>query len=230
MEGIPSNLGDPVLAVIAALALAIAAAFAFGSSWNLKRGNDTLRWLRAALPALGERTTLQWMGTSVVKLTIANAEKLFKDIEILVVMEPRDIPFFWLHGHLNGRRDSLIFRGHLRQPPAFEVELLQPFLWTGREALAQIDQKAWTSVSLEDSSANTTKRPFVALANNLRGADYLQQWFPRAMQLTPDLARISLRRAGEYQMQWHATLPRLSAVSAAAIVSQVRQMAGEANA
>jgi hypothetical protein len=230
MEGILSNLGDPLLAVLAALAIAVAAAFAFGSSWNLKRGNDTLRWLRAALPVLGERTTLQWMGTSVVKLTIANAKKPFKDIEILVVMEPRDIPIFWLHGHLNGRRDSLIFRGHLRQPPAFEVELLQPFLWTGREALAQIDQKAWTSVTLKDTTANTGKHPFVALANNLRGADYLQQWFPRAMQLTPDLARISLRRAGEYQMQWHATLPRLSAVSAAAIVSQVQQMAGEASA
>lgn len=222
------NLNDIVVFVVAGLALGSAAAFALGSSWNLKHGNDALRWLRAALPALGERTTLQWLGTSVVKLTIAKARKPFKDIEILVVMEPRDVPIFWLHGHLNGRRDTLIFRGRLREPPAFEVELMQPGLWTGREALAQVDQKAWTRVALDGAGTGAKRDAPVALANGARAADHLQAWFARAVQLTPDLARLSLRRAGDYQFQWHGSLPRLSAISSADVVGFVQQIGNEA--
>src|SRR5205823_3675379 len=111
-------MNDIIIYMLGMLALASAGAFALGSSWNLKRGHDALRWLRSALPALGERTTMEWLGTSVVKLSIAKAHNPFRAIEILVVMEPRDVPPFWLHGHLNGRRDTLILRGQLRQPPA----------------------------------------------------------------------------------------------------------------
>ena len=220
------GLSDVLVYVLGALALASAAAFALGSTWNLKRGNDALRWLRDALPALGERTTLQWLGTSVVKLTIAKARKPFKDIEILVVMEPRDVPPFWLHGHLNGRRDTLIFRGRLREPPAFELEVLQPALWTGREALAQLDQKAWTHVALDGTEAGHTA--LVALANSKQAAAHLQAWLARLHALPLTLARLSLRRSEEYQIQWHATLPRPSALPATDVIGFVQQIGNDA--
>ncbi len=223
------ELSDLPIFILALLALGSAAAFALGSSWNLKRGNDTLRWLRSALPSLGERTTLQWMGTSVVKLSIAKAKKPFKDIEILIVMEPRDVPVFWLHGHLNGRRDTLIFRGHLQQPPECEIELVDPGLWTGREALAQIDQNAWMKVPLNSPADGAKSRSYVALANGMQGANNLQEWFTRSIQLTPELARISVRRAGQYQLQWHSSLPKLSAVSSAEIVRLVQQIGTQAS-
>ena len=86
------ELNDLLVNVLGGVALLLVAAFALGSAYNLKRGNDVLRWLRPALPALGERTTLQWLGTSVVKLTIANAKPPFKEIEVLIAMEPRDVP------------------------------------------------------------------------------------------------------------------------------------------
>jgi hypothetical protein len=221
------GLSDVLVYILGALAVGSAAAFALGSSWNMRRGNQALRWLREALPALGERTTLQWLGTSVVKLTIAKARKPFKDIEILIVMEPRDVPPFWLHGHLNGRRDTLIFRGRLREPPAFELEVLQPTLWTGREALAQLDQSAWKKVAL-DGGAPATRDTLVAFTNGAQSADRLQSWLARSQQLTVALARLSLRRTGEYQIQWHATLPRPSAVSAADVIGCVQQVATEA--
>jgi len=219
-------MADLIIYILGALALGAAAAFALGSSWNLKRGHEALRWLRTSLPALGERTTMEWLGTSVVKLSIAKANKPFKDIEILVVMEPRDVPPFWLHGHLNGRRDTLILRGHLRQPPAFEIELMQPRLWTGREALADVDQKALSKVSLDIAAPSES---YVALSTSSSGTEHLQDWFARSTRITPNLARISLRRSGQYQIQWHSNLPKLSAVSSEQIITLVRQIASEAS-
>ena len=219
-------MNDLIIYMLGMLALASAGAFALGSSWNLKRGHDALRWLRSALPALGERTTMEWLGTSVVKLSIAKAHKPFRAIEILVVMEPRDVPPFWLHGHLNGRRDTLIVRGQLRQPPAFETELIQPRLWTGREALDDVDQKAWNAVTLDGAAPAGA---YVVLASSAEGASHLQDWFGRSTALTPGLARISVRRSAQYQLQWHSTLPNLRAVSAEQLIRLVQQIAREAS-
>jgi hypothetical protein len=220
-------LSDWLIYILGGLAVGSAFAFALGSSLNLKRGRDTLQWLRSALPALGERTTMEWLGTSVVKLNIAKANKPFKSIEILVVMEPRDVPPFWLHGHLNGRRDTLIVRGNLRQPPAFETELVQPRLWTGREALDEIDQKAWNPVALDDRAPQGG--PYIALASSAAGASHLQAWFGRSLQLTPNLARISVRRSAQYQLQWHSSLPNRKVVSAAQLIGLVQQIGRESS-
>jgi hypothetical protein len=217
------GLSDLLVYLLGALALAAAAAFALGSSWNLRRGNQALRWLREALPALGERTTMQWLGTSVVKLTIAKAKKPFKDIEILIVMEPRDVPPFWLHGHLNGRRDTLIFRGRLREPPMFEVEALQPALWTGREALDLLDQKAWTKATVDGADPGG----LVALVNGKGASEHLQAWLARLRSLPLELARLSLRRSEEYHLQCHTTLPPKGA-AAADVVGFVQRVGNEA--
>jgi hypothetical protein len=217
------DLNELLINVVGGVALLLVAAFALGSAYNLKRGNDALRWLRPALPALGERTTLQWLGTSVVKLTIAKAKPPFKEMEVLIALEPRDVPFFWIHGRLNGRRDTLIFRGRLRQVPAFDAELIQPRLWTGREALAKIDQSAWTHVLAGESAG------MMALASQPQAARRLSEWLVRASQLTPALARLSVRRSGDYQLQWHGVLPRMSAVSAEALITHVRRIGDEAS-
>ncbi len=53
--------------LILALAL-VMGWFAVGIIWNIRRGNAVLRWLQTGLPRLGERTTLRWLGSSVVAM------------------------------------------------------------------------------------------------------------------------------------------------------------------
>lgn len=221
---------DWLTIALGAIALSWVACFALGSVWNLKRGNDALRWLRGALPALGSRTTMQWLGTSIVKLTIAQAKDPFRDIEILVAMEPRDVPVLWAYGHLHGRRDTLIFRGNLRKPPAVEVEAINPGLWTGREGLAEVDLPAWSPVAVAADGHAATQPAYVTVAHGDSGPDQLRAWFARSTQLVPGLARLSVRRSATYQFQWHSTLPKLAAVSAADIVGLVRQIGQQAGA
>ncbi len=117
--------------------------FAFGVLYNLRNGNGLLRWMQGGLPQIGERTTLRWMGTSVVELVIAKAKKPFRRFVTLVVLSPRDVPWLWLLSIFQGRRDVLIFRADLDTPPPVEVELADPSFWTGRLALRQAAQQGW---------------------------------------------------------------------------------------
>src|SRR5215211_2091124 len=96
--------------------------FAFGTQRNIKRGNAVLRWLQTGLPTLGRRTTLRWLGSSAAELKLRQARDPFRQAEIVVVLEPRDVSVLWAWGRAHNRRDFLILRGELVRPPAFELE------------------------------------------------------------------------------------------------------------
>ncbi len=117
--------------------------FAAGVLFNLRRGDAMLRWIQVGLPRVGERTTMRWLGTSVVELVIAHAHKPFRRLETFIVLAPRDVPWMWLLAARQGRRDTLIFRAHLNVPPHIDFELADPSAWTGRMALSQANQKKW---------------------------------------------------------------------------------------
>src|SRR3990172_1110431 len=85
--------------------------FAGGVIFNIRRGNAVLKWMQAGLPALGEKTTLRWLGTSAVELGIAKAKPPFRRFELVVILEPRDVPWLWIWSMARGRRDLLILRG-----------------------------------------------------------------------------------------------------------------------
>ncbi|MGH2384997.1 MAG: hypothetical protein ACRDGB_08125 [Candidatus Limnocylindria bacterium] len=118
----------------ASLAFALLAAvmlwFAFGTQRNIRRGNDLLRWLQDGLPLLGERTTLRWLGSSVVELRITEPEAPFRDAQLLIVLEPRDLGALWALAHRRGRRDFLIVRARLARAPRFRVDLADSQSWT----------------------------------------------------------------------------------------------------
>ncbi len=119
--------------------------FAFGVIYNLRRGDAFLRWLQAGLPAIGERTTFRWLGTSVVELVVEHARKPLRRLDTLVVLSPRDVLWMWLLARAQGRRDTLIFRAQLPAIPANEFDLADPSSWTGRMALQRAAQNGWES-------------------------------------------------------------------------------------
>jgi hypothetical protein len=125
----------PLEAFVPSLAIAILLVvmlwFAFGTQRNIRRGNDVMTWLQGGLPLLGERASLRWLGSTAAELTIAAANEPFRDAQVVVVLEPRDIPLLWLFGRTRGRRDFIIVRGNLRRPPSFVLEAADPAGWTG---------------------------------------------------------------------------------------------------
>jgi len=118
--------------------------FAAGTIWNVRRGSEVMRWMQDGLPLLGARTTVRWLGSSVVELVVNEGKSELARATVLIFLEPRDLPW-WPLSRLRGRRDTLIVRGVLKNAPAVEFEALDPASWSGRDALSRVPAD-WQSV------------------------------------------------------------------------------------
>jgi len=174
--------------------------FAIGIIYNLRRGDSILRWMRGGLPKIGERTTFRWLGTSVAELVIAHARPPFRRLETLLVLEPRDVPWFWLIARLRGRRDTLIWRGQLTNPPQCDLELADPKIWTGQAALKEAAQRGWES---QDYQSLRLMAPAGSVNQALQAAEQL---YPKAVALNPTVWRLSLRKEQPH-FELHLPLP-----------------------
>jgi hypothetical protein len=106
--------------------------FAIGTQFNIRRGNAFLRWLQGGLPLIGRRTTMRWLGSSAVELVIAEPAAPFRHVTVILVLEPRDLPWLWAMTRTGGRRDLLILRADLRRAPRAELEVAQADSWSAR--------------------------------------------------------------------------------------------------
>jgi hypothetical protein len=135
-----------VTALLTGLAIVIVAWFAAGSIYNVRRGREALRWMQGGLPALGARTTVRWLGTTAVQLGLRDPRAPFQEVSLIVFLEPRDVPWMWALSRTRGRRDLLIVRAQLRNPPRVDLEALDRRSWSGREVLPRLPASRWTVV------------------------------------------------------------------------------------
>lgn len=127
--------------LIGIAAIAIVAWFAAGTIWNVSRGRALMRWMQGGLPALGQRTTVRWLGSTAVEMVIRDGKTPFAGATVIIFLEARDTPWMWAIGRGRGRRDTLIIRGELRKAPAVEFEALDSASWSGRDALPRVPPK-----------------------------------------------------------------------------------------
>jgi hypothetical protein len=209
-----------LLVVIVALVLGW---FAIGVVGNIRQGNAVLRWLQGGLPKVGARTKLRWLGSSVVELKIDDARPPFRQAEILLAFEPRDVPWLWLLAHLQGRRDILILRGQLTTAPRHEFSVVAPGTWTGRAVTREATSRRWAVEPLGDhllAAARTTLSITRPLAASLLEV---------ARQGHPHVWRLAVRR--EYpQFEIHLPLPRTGSTDAGAYIDGLRELARKAAA
>ena len=177
----------------------IVAWFAAGTIFNVRKGSALMRWMHDGLPALGERTTVRWLGSTAVELTIRQAKAPFAAVTVVIFLEARDLPWMWALGRARGRRDTLIVRGVLRHAPQAEVEALDPASWSGREALPRVPRE-WP-----------LRRPSAAGALILHGSDAAAlergaDLVSLAASASTGVLRLSVRRS-EPHLQIHVVLP-----------------------
>lgn len=174
--------------------------FGGGVIWNLRRGNAVLKWMQGGLPALGEKTTLRWLGSSAVEMTISKAKPPFRRFALVLLLEPRDVPWLWLWTFSRGRRDMLILRGQLSSSPRLEYELIAPQSWSGRSALAQAAQTQWGDTAI---GKHRFVAPKASLPVSSRDAPELLEM---AQQVHPTVWRLAVRREFP-QLELHIPLP-----------------------
>ena len=192
--------------------------FAVGIIWNIRRGNAVLRWLQGGLPRLGEKTTLRWLGTSVVELSLNRAKPPFRQAQVLLVMAPRDVPWLWLMAAWRGRRDTLIVRGQLQSPPRLEYEVAAPQSWTGSRSIAVAREQRWSE---EAAGEHLFLAPRASLPVSRPGALAL---LDGARSLFPQVWRLAVRRESP-QFELHVPLPTLRGEQAAEYIESIRGLA-----
>lgn len=180
--------------LVGVAAVVLVAWFAAGTIRNVRLGGEVMRWMQGGLPALGERTTVRWLGSSVVELVIAQGKAPFAKATVVIFLEPRDLPW-WPISRARGRRDALILRGTLRRAPGFELEIVDPASWSGRDALPRIP-RAW---QIRDGKLRIHHE-------NAEALERAEALVARAEHAGLALQRLSVRRA-EPNFQLHVALP-----------------------
>lgn len=199
-------------------AIAVLVSFALGTTWNVRKGDQVMKWIRGGLPIIGERTTYRWMGSSVVELKIAKAKPPFRTSETLVIFEPRDILLIWGWARWRGRRDMMIFRAQLQAAPGYEVEVFDPNAWTTHNTERDVEKKNWSKVDLGSHPALRT----YIFGNANR--DDLAQLVDLTDQLGGKLVRLSIHRDIP-NLEVHWLLPDTKTESASKVFSKLQQLA-----
>jgi hypothetical protein len=199
-----------------ALVVLVLAWFGVGSALNVRRGNAALQWLQGGLKQVGDKATVRWIGTTAVQLGLSAAKAPFEAAEVVIFLEPRDLPWLWAVSRFRGRRDTLILRGKLARPPVEDLELLDASSWSGRDALRGMRDERWSTrgpAAQEALSASYKYETALARADALK---------PAMLGLGVPTRRLSVRR-NEPHLQLHTDLPAAS-VDAAGFFRAVREL------
>lgn len=92
---------------------------------NRQRGLRIYRWIRDGLTIFGSITDVQWIGSSGsgAKIVINNADNPFERVEVIYLLESREILPLWLINMARDKRDEMIFKASLRRNPSQEIEV-----------------------------------------------------------------------------------------------------------
>lgn len=115
--------------IVIALSVVLALGYFWGMLLNRKRGIATYYWLREGLQAtIGEVTEGRWIGSAAsgARLLVSEPRPPFRRVEVVFLLEAREILPWWLFQRLRGRRDQMILKAALRSlPPAIDAARAQ---------------------------------------------------------------------------------------------------------
>jgi hypothetical protein len=189
-------------AILTIAVLLVVGWFAAGTLWNVRKGSAVMRWMQGGLPLLGARATVRWFGSTSVELGIASPRAPFERVTLVIVLEPRDVPWLWWLDRRRGRRDTLIVRALLRKPPQADLEVLDPASWSSRALLERIASERW---SIREPAAPGGLPAYYRTAAALAQGDALLALASRAGLA---VRRLALRQT-EPHLQLHLDLPPL---------------------
>ena len=115
------NLGQWIVILLSAL---MGGWYLIGAIINRKRGMLTFSWLRSGLERWGKLSEARWIGSSGsgARLVVGQPASPFQRIEVVFLLESREILPLWIFNHLRGKRDEMIIKANLRSAPSQEFE------------------------------------------------------------------------------------------------------------
>jgi hypothetical protein len=115
------DLGQRIVII---LFIFLAIWYLIGSIINRRLGVSVFEWLRTGLGQLGKISEARWIGSSGsgARIVVAQAGAPFQRVEVVYLMESREILPLWLFNRIRGKRDEMVIRANLRSAPLQELE------------------------------------------------------------------------------------------------------------
>jgi hypothetical protein len=114
--------------------------------YNRRLGLRTLTWLQEGLPTLGDEIGVGWIGSanSGARATIQEGRQPFRQLELVFLLESRELLPLWLADLLRGKRDQLAIKATLRSRPQGGIEIVPAASRLARELRAERKGWSWT--------------------------------------------------------------------------------------
>jgi len=144
----PLSLNDPFTLFLLVAAAVLMAGYAVGRWTNLRRSRRISAWLEPGLRSLRGTPVVQPVKRSAFRIQVTNARRPFQTVTASVVLISREVLPTWLWEKLHRRDDLLVVHVTFRQPPAQEVEIVDPGNELGRRGLAQIKDLGWPAADV----------------------------------------------------------------------------------
>jgi hypothetical protein len=146
--------------------------YVIGLIYNRRRGIHTLNWLKEGLPILGGEVNMGWIGSanSGARIGVQDTTPPFQRMELVFLLESRELLLLWLADLLRGRRDRLILRATLRTRPHGEIMVLPAASRSTAKARQAVSEWSWEDgphgltvghSGGKETSSLTSLRPFL---------------------------------------------------------------------
>jgi hypothetical protein len=182
------DTSSPGTALAIGLSLLLVAGYVWGSAANRRTRWSVARWAREGLRTAPDEATIRTFGTSGVLIRQPRPRPGIADLQITVLLEPREVLPLWLWHRIAGRRDLAVARAALAAPARADLEVVDRTSAFGRAAMRGLTAAdGWTIVERGDRFTTAARRTQDAAA---LAHDLLRILTPAI----PDLAQVSLRR------------------------------------
>ena len=205
--------------LLIALLVVVMVWFTIGTQRNVSRGNRLLAWLSDGLPALGPRTTLRWLGSSVAELRLTQPRHPYREAIVMVVLEPRDLGALWALSRRRGRRDFLLLRMSLIRAPTIRADLVAQGAWTADHA-----RRDEPEPELREAWTDNAGRAVDVRHDGRSDLDALREHWARLGRLSGGAWRISIRPTVPH-LEIHLLSPDPERHEARALLEEVGRLA-----
>lgn len=190
--------------------------FGVGTFFNRRRGIETYRWLQGGLKSLGKISEAAWIGSagSGARLVVGNADSPFRRIEVIFLLESREILPLWLFNRFRNKKDEMILKSSLRNPPVQEIEL---FRERDRQAVSELGKPGNQTYEF-----NQTRQGFRLASRGREDAQILERLNTFLDKYPNAIRRVSIQRKSP-QLMVRVDLPQLRQITGEAFFESLRQ-------
>ncbi len=160
---------DPGLLAVLIIAGVFIAWYFAGALWNRRLARQLANEIRDSLVAFGGTSQVRTFGTTAFRMTTEGANPPFREISVVVTLQPREMPINWGLARAQGRLDVAVLEASLRQTPRIGFELVDPTSRIGKRR-ARV-KSAWTITTVGGREFLLSSKNDAGVQDLLKGLD-----------------------------------------------------------